>query len=118
METSSLDTLAVPIVVAVLSSNVITAIVSSFINRRKLKAETKSLEATSENTINKTILEYSDGLREDIKELREELSTAREIHETLRDDYEELFKKCALLEAERDSIKQENIRLNTLIPKK
>lgn len=118
METStSTDSMLMPVIIAVLGSNVVTTILSSFFSRKKNKAEVNSIESSSEASLHKTILDYADGMREDIQHLKGDLVKVNEAHEELRKEYEELFTKLGKVEAEKEKYRNQLIELRKKLKK-
>lgn len=96
--------LLVTIIVAVLGSSVITAVVSSIVNRKKTQAETKQITVSSEIELSGATLNYAkevkamyDDLKRDYNEMKkkseqqeDKIDELQSKHEDLETKYEEL----------------------------
>lgn len=87
------------LIISILGSSLLTAVVTSFINRKKTEAETKQITVSSEIELSGATLNYAKEVKNMFDSLRNDYNKLKEEHDNLKEDYDELKAKTASLEA-------------------
>lgn len=107
LEIQKFQHLVLPIILGILGSGIFTVLITSFLNRKKNKAEIKSIESEAESVIAKSILEYAEGMRLDLSELKKELKELKTEYSELQKSAEDVDKKNYELQTSLDKIVKE-----------